>query len=103
MSKDDNETNCGTNTVPVHGLVSWNADGSVTLSAAAVDNLAETLNEWEAVGYWTKHDDCKGWKEDIDARENRRECIVYQNCKAAIKGLFGNRDMRERMEKVHSS
>ena len=83
-------------------LVTWHADGSVTLSSHMMANLIDDLLEWESWDGWTDRDDCKNWKRSPIARENRREAITYGNCLSTIMAKFGNREMAKRMRAPRS-
>lgn len=85
--------------VKAQAIVTWHADGSVTLSSHMMANLIDNLREWETVAGWTRRDDCKNWKRSPIARENRRESIVYGNCLSTIRATFGNREIAKRMSK----
>lgn len=81
------------NTTPERTSVTWrfNRDGSATirLSAGALLNLGDALNEWDQWTGWTDREDCENWKRSLPARENRRESITYGNCLSTLKALLG--------------
>jgi hypothetical protein len=70
------------------------ADGTVSLPADVVAQLADIIAEWESGGHWTKRDDCQNWKRSTIARENRRETITLHNCAGQIKALIGRDILR---------
>ncbi len=86
---------------PQQTSVAWrfNRDGSATirLSAGALLNLGDALNEWKQWTGWTNREDCRNWRRSLPARENRRESITFFNCLSTIKCLLGRRHIRRVM------
>lgn len=53
-----------------------------------IEELEHLKKEWSRLAGWVYKEDCKDWQTDIDARENRRESIVYGNCASALKPII---------------